>query len=63
MPEISFWSKWPIWNPFHFEFDFVSIHVNTSKELPEHQSEISTKMKSHTYLSSFPLSCERTHNL
>ena len=38
--EISFLSKWPIWNPYRFEFHFASIHVNTSKELTEHQSEI-----------------------
>ena len=38
--EISFRSKWPIWNPYHFEFHFASIHVNTSKELTEHPSEI-----------------------
>ena len=36
----SFWSKWPIWNPYHFEFHFTSIHMNTSKELTEHRSEI-----------------------
>ena len=38
--EISFLSKWPIWNPYRFEFHFASIHVNTSKELTEHRSEI-----------------------
>ena len=38
--EISFRSKWPIWNPYRFEFHFASIHVNTSKELTEHRSEI-----------------------
>ena len=36
----SFWSKWPIWNPYLFEFHFTSIHMNTSKELTEHRSEI-----------------------
>ena len=35
--EISFRSKWLIWNPYRFEFHFVSIHVNTGKELTEHQ--------------------------
>ena len=29
--EISFWSKWPIWNPYHFEF-----HLNSCG----HRSEI-----------------------
>ena len=38
--EDSFRSKWPIWNPYQFEFHFTSIHMNTSKELTEHQSEI-----------------------
>ena len=38
--EISFWSKWSIWNPYRFELHFTSIHVNTSKELTEHRSEI-----------------------
>ena len=56
----SFWSKWPIWSPYHFEFHFTSIHMNTSKELTEHRSEFSTEMKSHADLSWFPLSCERT---
>ena len=37
---ISFLSKWPIWNPYRFEFHFVLIHVNTSKELTEHWTEI-----------------------
>ena len=41
--EISFLSKWPIWNPYRFEFHFASIHVNTSKDLTEHQSEIFTR--------------------
>ena len=31
--EISFQSKWSIWNPYRFEFHFALIHVNTSKEL------------------------------
>ena len=31
--EISFRSKWPIWNPYRFEFHFASIHGNTSREL------------------------------
>ena len=31
--EISFRSKWPIWNPCRLEFQFASIYVNTSKEL------------------------------
>ena len=38
--EISFRSKWPIWNPYRFEFHFASIHVSTSKELTVHRSEI-----------------------
>ena len=38
--EISFLSKWSIWNPYRFEFHFVLIHVNTSKELTEHRTEI-----------------------
>ena len=38
--EISFWSKWTIWNPYCFEFHFTSIHVNTNKELTEHRIEI-----------------------
>ena len=38
--EISFRSKWPIWNPCRFEFHFTPIHVNTSKELTEHLREI-----------------------
>ena len=58
--EISFWSKWPIWNAYRFEVHFASIHVNTSKELTEHQREISTEMKPHAGLSSFRLSCELT---
>ena len=37
---ISLRSKWRIWNSYRFEFHFVSIHVNTSKELTEHRSEI-----------------------
>ena len=40
MPVWNFISKWPIWNPYRFEFHFASIHVNTSKELTEHRSEI-----------------------
>ena len=35
----SFWSKWPIWSPYRFEFHFASAHVKTSKELTEHWSE------------------------
>ena len=31
--EISFHSKWSIWNPYRFEFHFASIHVNTNKKL------------------------------
>ena len=38
--EISFRSKWPIWNPYQFEFHFASIHVKTSKGLTEQRSEI-----------------------
>ena len=38
--EISFRSKRSISNPYRFEFHFTSIHVNTSKELTEHRSEI-----------------------
>ena len=38
--EISFQSKWPIWKPYRFALHFASIHVNTSRELTEHQSEI-----------------------
>ena len=38
--EISFRSKWPIWNPYHFEFHFTSIYVNTNKEPAKHRSEI-----------------------
>ena len=38
--ENPFRSKWPIWNPYRFEFHFASIHVNTSKELTENRSEI-----------------------
>ena len=38
--EISFRSKWPIWNPYRFEFHFISVHVDTSKGLTEHRSEI-----------------------
>ena len=41
MPVWNFISvKLTIWNPYRFEFHFASIHVNTSKELTEHQSEI-----------------------
>ena len=29
-----------IWDPYHFEFHFASIHVITSKELTEHRIEI-----------------------
>ena len=29
--EISFRSKWPIWNPYRFEFHFALIHVSTKK--------------------------------
>ena len=43
--EISFRSKWPMWNPYRFEFHFASIHVNTSKELTEHRSEIDFQPK------------------
>ena len=43
--EISFWSKWPIWNPYHFDFHFASIHENSSKELTEHQSKIFNQNK------------------
>ena len=32
--------KWQIWNPYHFEFHFTSIHVNTNKELTGHRSGI-----------------------
>ena len=38
--EISCRPKWPIWNPYRFEFHFAPIHVNTSKELTELWSEI-----------------------
>ena len=38
--EISFRSKWLIWNPYRCEFHFASIHANISKELTEHRSEI-----------------------
>ena len=48
--EISFRSKWPIWNPYRFEFHFTSIHVNTSKELTEHHSDtISPLMWTYSY--------------
>ena len=57
--KILFRSKWPIWNPYRFEFHFDSVPVNTSKELTEHL-RFSTEIKSHTGLSSFRLSCERT---
>ena len=41
MPVWNFISvKLTIWNPYRFEFHFASIHVNTSKELTEHRSEI-----------------------
>ena len=43
--EVSFRSKWPIWNPYHFEFHFTLIHVNTSKELTEHRSKIFNRNK------------------
>ena len=46
----SFWSKWPIWNSYRFEFHFTSIHVNTSKELTEHHSDtISPLMWTYSY--------------
>ena len=35
----------PIWNPYHFEFHFASIYVNTSKDLTEHQCEIFNRIK------------------
>ena len=38
--ETSFWLKRLMWNPYRFEFHFVSIHVNTRKELTKHRSEI-----------------------
>ena len=38
--EISFRSKWPIWNPYRFEFHFASIHLNASTEMTENRSEI-----------------------
>ena len=37
--EMSFLSKWPIWNPYRFESYFTLIHVNTSKDLTEQRSE------------------------
>ena len=43
--KILFRSKWPIWNPYRFEFHFDSVPVNTSKELTEHQSEIFNRNK------------------
>ena len=51
--EISFRLKWPIWNPYWFQFHFASIHVDTVK------SWLNTIVKSHTRLSSFRLSFER----
>ena len=41
--EISFRSNLLTWNPYQFEFHFVLIHLNTSKELTEHRSEIFNK--------------------
>ena len=38
--EVLFRSKWLIWNPYRSEFHFTSIHVNKSKELAKHRSEI-----------------------
>ena len=43
--EISFRSKWPLWNPYRFEFHFASVHVNTSKEVTQHRSEIFNRIK------------------
>ena len=57
--EISFWSKWQIWNPCPFDFHFVSIHVNASKELTEYWSEI-FNWNEILLMSLFRLSCERT---
>ena len=39
--------KWSIWNPYRFEFHFATthVHVNTSKELTEHESEILNRNK------------------
>ena len=58
--KISFWSKWLIWNPYHLEFPFTSIHVNTRSWLNT-EVRFSTKMKSYTGLSSLHLSYERTN--
>ena len=48
--EISFLSKWSIWNPYRFEFQ-VKSWLNI-------ELRFSTKMKSNIGLSSFCLSCE-----
>ena len=61
--ENSFRSKWPIWNPYRFEFHFALIHVNTIKSWLNTEVRFSTEMKSHTGLSSFRLSCERTFKI
>ena len=55
--EISFRSKWPIWNRCRFEFYFASTQV---KSWLNTKVRSSTEMKSHTGLSSFHFSCERT---
>ena len=58
--EISFRSKWMIWNPYRFEFHFASIHVNTSKELTEHRSDIFNRNEISHQFEFNSLSCELT---
>ena len=58
--QISFWSKLQIWNPYHFESHFTSIHVNTSKELTGHQSEIFNRNEYSYRFELISPSCEHT---
>ena len=61
--EISFWSKWTIWNPYkiHTALSFISPQFMWTKVKSWLHTEVrfSTEMKSHTGLSYFRLSCER----
>ena len=58
--EISFRSKWPIWNPYRFGFISSRFMWAQVKSWLNTEVRFSTEMKSHTGLSSFRLSCERT---
>ena len=62
--EISFLAKWPIWNPYRFEFHFTPIYVNTIKELTKHRSEIFNRNET-SHQSEFisPLMCNLTTKL